>query len=202
MVFWYLHFSSSIGGNPCCIGVGFEAQYHLGGFGSHSFQCAFCSLVHGVFMFFFFGGGDWLVGAYFLWRLVELIQNIDLFDVWWIFSATIWICNWRVSGCAPEKGTISKGKASLPSSIFHWMGRSTTVDPWSRRGTPSWGRGPMSLQISRCFYHVGCSAWFLWFIGCSSDLMGFPPSLHSDASFQLPTMVDGYRPPPEDYPWS
>ena len=55
-----------------------------------------------------------------------LTQNIDLFDVWWIFSATIWICNWRVFGCAPEKGTISKRKASLPSSIFH--GRSITVD--------------------------------------------------------------------------
>lgn len=72
----------------------------------------------------FFWGVGWCIFFVEVGRL--LTQNIDLFDVWWIFSATIWICNWRVFGCAPEKGTISKGKASLPSSIFH--GRSITVD--------------------------------------------------------------------------
>ena len=168
-----------IGGNPCCIGVGFEAQYHLGGFGSHSFQCAFCSLVHGVFNFFWGG----LVGAYFLWKLVGFWHKTSIFLTFGGFSMQLF-------------GFVTGGYLDVHlkkgSSIFHWC-----------RGTPSWGCGLMSLQISWCFYHVGCSAWFLWFTGCSSDLMGFhPPSLHSDASFQLPTMVDGHRPPPEDYRWS
>ena len=66
-----------IGGNPCCIGVGIEAQYHLGGFGSHSFQCAFCSLgFHGLVLIF-------------SWRLVGAECSWIFLDVWWINTSQL-----------------------------------------------------------------------------------------------------------------
>ena len=192
MVLWHHHFSSLIGSNPGCIGVGFEAQYHLGGFGSHSFQCAFCSLVNREF--FFLGGGGWLVLIFCGVEVGRLLtQNMDPFDVWWIFYATIWNCNWTVSGCAPEKGTIS----SLPSSIFR--GRSITVDHGHAEVLP-----PEAVTLCRskspdAFIMLDAAHGFFGSLA-AAQIWWFSTPLHPDTSFQLPTpwLVVWA----EDYRWS
>ena len=160
---------------------------------------------------FFWGLFGWCIFFVEVGRL--LTQNIDLFDVWWIFSATIWICNWRVFGCAPEKnGPFPKERLVFQAAFFTGWGGQPPLTNGNARGTPSWGCGLMSLQISWCFYHVGCSAWFLWFTWLQLRFDGLStPSLHSDASFSashhgwwLPTSTWGLplklTGPRRDYP--
>ena len=136
--------------------------------------------------FYFFLGGGWLVQIFGIFVEVGrlLTQNIDLLDVWWIFSATLWICNWRVFGCAPEKGTISKGKASLPSSIFHGMSITLDHGVTPRYSLPRLWRyvAPSLLMLLSCWMQrmVSLVHW------PQLRFDGFHP-LHSDASFQLPT---------------
>ena len=97
-------------------------------------------------------------------------------------------------------GTISKGKASLPSSIFH--GRSITVDHGDAEVLPPEAVALCRSKSPDAFIMLDAAHGFFGSLGCSSDLMGFQlPPYTQMLRFQLPTWFDGYRPPvTEDYP--